>query len=123
MNTDFEFARDLLLAVERESTDQVTPLSKDQLGFSKIPDGIFYRNVIHFERAELLVTLHQKSELGRQCLPVRLTESGIHLLSEIRDDKVWQRILTINNGEVATFSLSVLIALAERVTQLKFKQN
>jgi hypothetical protein len=123
MDTDYIFVRNLLLAVESHATDPATPLTKDQLGFSKIPDGLFYRQVIHFDRAKLMETVMQKSDLVRICFPTKLTESGRQFLESIRDEEVWARILDINNGEVATFSLSVLMALAERVNQLNFKKE
>jgi hypothetical protein len=121
MNIDFDFIRNFLLAVEHEATDPVTPLTKEQLGFSQLPDGIYYRQMIHFERAELVETIYQTVDKIPQRFPGRLTEAGFKLLAKIRDEKVWQRIISIQTGEMATFSLAVLIALADRVAQLEGK--
>jgi hypothetical protein len=118
MNIDFDFIRNFLLSVEQKTTDPETPLTKDQLGFSQIPDGIYYRQMVHFERAELVETIYKKVDNIPQRFPGRLTEAGYLLLAKIRDNKVWDRIKSIQTGEMATFSLAVLIALAERVTQL-----
>lgn len=123
MNTDFAFVRDFLMAVEREATDPPTPLTQGQLGFSNIPDGIFSRQVILFGRAELLEVIKQKTEIGHQYFAARLTNTGLEFLNEIRDEEIWKRILNIHTEEVQTFSLSVLIALAQRVVELKRKNN
>ncbi|MBA4385361.1 MAG: hypothetical protein C0410_11545 [Anaerolinea sp.] len=122
MNTDFAFVRDFLLAVEREETDPPTPLTKDKLGFSKIPDGIFSRQVILFGRAELLEVINEKTEIGHQYFAARLTKAGLEFLNEIRDEEIWKRVLSIHTEEVQTFSLSVLIALAQRVVELNRKK-
>lgn len=123
MNTDFAFVRDFLLAVEREATDPPTPLTKEKLGFTNIPDGIFSRQVALFGRADLLEVIKQKTELGNQYFVARLSAPGLDFLNEIRDEDTWQRILNINTEEVQTFSLSVLLALAQRVVELKRKNN
>jgi len=122
MDIDFEFVRNFLLAVEREETDPVTPLSKDQLGFSKIPDGLFGRQVTLFGRAGLLETVNQKTDLGSRYFAERLTKEGRDFLDEIRDEKIWERILSIHTEDVQTISLSVLIALAQRVVELNRKK-
>lgn len=123
MNTDFAFVRDFLLAVEREATDPPTPLTKDQLGFSNMPDGIFGRHVTLFGRSGLVETINQKTDLGSRFFAARLTNEGREFLDEIRDEKIWQRILSIHTEEVQTFSLSVLIALAQRVVELNRKKD
>ena len=123
MNTDFAFVREFLLAVEREATDPVTPLSKDQLGFSRIPDGIFSRQVTLFGRSELLETINQKTEEGNRYFPARLTKEGLEFLNQIRDEEIWRQILSIHTEDVQTFSLSVLIALAQRVVELNHKKT
>ncbi|EKD87940.1 MAG: hypothetical protein ACD_35C00132G0002 [uncultured bacterium] len=121
MNTDFDFVREFLLAVEREATDPASPLTKEQLGFSKIPDGIFSRQVTLFGRSELIETIIQKTDIGNQYFAARLTKAGREFLNEIRDEEIWKRILSIHTEDVQTFSLSVLIALAQRVVELKKK--
>ena len=123
MNIDFEFVRNFLLAVEREETDPVTPLTKDQLGFSKIPDGLFGRQVTLFARAGLLETINQKTDLGIRYFATRLTKEGRDFLDEIRDEQIWERILSIHTEDVQTISLSVLIALAQRVVELNRKKE
>jgi hypothetical protein len=123
MDTDFAFVREFLMAVEREETDPITPLTKDQLGFSKIPDGIFSRQVTLFGRSELLETINKKTEMGNQYFPARLTTSGREFLNQIRDEEIWKRILSIHTEDVQTFSLSVLIALAQRVVELNQKKE
>jgi hypothetical protein len=123
MNTDFEFVREFLLAVERQETDPARPLTKDQLGFSKIPDGIFRRQVILFGRAGLLETINQKTDIGNQFFAAKLTMEGRKFLNEIRDEEIWKRILSIHTEEVQTFSLSVLMALTQRVVELKRKND
>lgn len=123
MNIDFAFVREFLLAVEREATDPVTPLTKDQLGFSRIPDGIFSRQVTLFGRSELLETINQKTEEGNRYFPARLTEEGLEFLNQIRDEEIWKQILSIHTEDVQTFSLSVLIALAQRVVELNHKKT
>jgi hypothetical protein len=123
MNPEFEFVREFLLAMEREETDPATPLSKDQLGFLNIPEGIFKRQVILFDRAGLLETIKQKTETGNQYFAARLTKEGRDFLNEIRDEEIWKRILSIHTEEVQTFSLSVLIALAQRVVELNRKNG
>lgn len=123
MNTDFAFVREFLMAVEREATDPVTPLTKDQLGFSKIPDGIFSRQVTLFGRSELIETINKKTEIGNQYFAARLTKAGREFLNEIRDEEIWKRILSIHTEDVQTFSLSVLIALAQRVVELDRKKD
>lgn len=122
MNNDFEFVRSFLLAVERQATDPITPLTQDQLGFGQMPEGIYYRQMVHFERAELIVTVNQMVDNLPKRFAGRLTEVGRELLAKIRDDQVWQQILGIQSGEMATFSLAVLMALAERVTQMNDKK-
>ncbi len=123
MNTDFTFVRDFLLAIEREETDPISPLTKDQLGFSKIPDGIFGRQVTLFGRSELIETINQKTEMGNHYFPAKLTNAGREFLNEIRDEEIWKQIISINSEEVQTFSLSVLIALAQRVVELNHKKE
>lgn len=123
MKSDFEFVREFLLAVEREETNPVTPLTKDQLGFSNIPDGIFGRHVTLFGRSGLIEMINQKTELGSRFFAARLTPAGRDFLDEIRNEEIWTRILDINTGEVQTFSLSVLLALAERVVELHRKNK
>ena len=123
MNIDFAFVREFLLAVEREATDPVTPLTKDQLGFSRIPDGIFSRQVTLFGRSELLETINQKTEEGSRYFPARLTKEGLEFLNQIRDEEIWKQILSIHTEDVQTFSLSVLIALAQRVVELNHKKT
>lgn len=123
MNTDFEFVRNFLLAVEREETDPMTALTKEQLGFSTFPDGLFGRQVTLFARSALIDTINIKSELGNHYFAARLTQSGREFLNEIRDEEVWNRILSIHTEEVATISLSVLIALAQRVVELNRKKE
>lgn len=123
MNTDFDFVRDFLIAVERSETDPITPLNKDQLGFSKIPDGLFGRQVTLFGRSGLLEMINQKTESGSRFFPTRLTNEGREFLNEIRDEEIWQRILNIHTEDVQTLSLSVLIALAQRVVELKKKNQ
>jgi len=123
MNTDFTFVREFLLAVEREETTPPTLLTKDQLGFSKIPDGIFGRHVTLFGRSDLLETINQKTENGSHYYPARLTKAGREFLNDIRDEEIWDRILSIKIDEVQTISLSVLIALAQRVVELKKKKD
>ena len=122
MNIDFAFVREFLLAVEREATDPVTPLTKGQLGFSRIPDGIFSRQVTLFGRSELLETINQKTEEGNRYFPARLTKEGREFLNQIRDEEIWKQILSIHTEDVQTFSLSVLIALAQRVVELNHKK-
>jgi hypothetical protein len=122
MSNDFDFVRDFLLAVEREETDPATPLTKEQLGFPNIPDGIFARHVTLFGRSGLIEMINQKNEIGSRFFAARLTEEGRDFLNGIRDEEVWTRILDINVEEVQTFSLSVLIALAQRVVELKRKK-
>jgi hypothetical protein len=123
MKIDFDFVRNFLLAVEREATNPISKLTKEQLGFSNFPDGLFGRQVTLFARSGLIDTLFQKSELGNRYYATRLTKSGMEFLDEIRDEEVWQRILSIHTEEVETISLSVLIALAKRVVELKEKKE
>ncbi|PKO00651.1 MAG: hypothetical protein CVU43_13990 [Chloroflexi bacterium HGW-Chloroflexi-5] len=123
MNTDFNFVREFLFAVEREETDPITPLTKDQLGFSDIPDGMFSRQVTLFGRAGLLELINQKTELGSRFFAARLTNEGREFLNEIRDEEIWKRILSIHTEDVQTFSLSVLLALAQRVVELNRKKE
>jgi hypothetical protein len=123
MNTDFNFVREFLFAVEREETDPITPLTKDQLGFSDIPDGMFSRQVTLFGRAGLLELINQKTELGSRFFAARLTNEGREFLNEIRNEEIWKRILSIHTEDVQTFSLSVLLALAQRVVELNRKKE
>lgn len=123
MNNDFEFVRSFLLAVEHQATDPITPLTQEQLGFSQMPEGIYYRQMIHFERAGLIETVNQVVDNLPRRFPGRLTDAGQQLLTKIRDEQVWQQIMSIQSGELATFSLAVLMALAERVTQLNAKKS
>lgn len=123
MNTDFNFVREFLFSVEREETDPITPLTKDQLGFSDIPDGMFSRQVTLFGRAGLLELINQKTELGSRFFAARLTNEGREFLHEIRNEEIWKRILSIHTEDVQTFSLSVLLALAQRVVELNRKRE
>lgn len=123
MNTEFDFVRDFLIAVEHKETDPATPLTKEILGFTKTPDGIFKRQVILFARSGLIETIKQKTELGEQYFASCLTVQGRDFLNEIRDEEVWKRILSIHTEEVATLSLTVLIALANRVVELNRKKG
>jgi hypothetical protein len=123
MNSDYEFVRRFLLAVERKATDPVTALTREQLGFTDIPEGMYYRQIIHLERADLVETVYQRVDVVQRHLPGRLTEAGRQFLEKIRDDQVWQRMMSIQTGEMATFSLAVLIALADRITQINDKQS
>ncbi|MDO9120395.1 MAG: DUF2513 domain-containing protein [Anaerolineaceae bacterium] len=123
MNTDFNFVREFLFSVEREETDPITPLTKDQLGFSDIPDGMFSRQVTLFGRAGLLELINQKTELGSRFFAARLTNEGREFLNEIRNEEIWKRILSIHTEDVQTFSLSVLLALAQRVVELNRKKE
>jgi hypothetical protein len=123
MKIDFDFVRNFLLAVEREATNPISALTKEQLGFSNFPDGIFGRQVTLLARSGLLDTIIQKSEQGSRYFAANLTKAGMEFLDEIRDEQVWQRILSIHTEEVETISLSVLIALAQRVVELKEKKE
>ena len=121
MNADFDFVRNFLFAVEQKATDPVTPLSRETLGFTRMPVGMYVRQVALFDRAGLLESIRQDTSEGSYLTPTRLTEAGVQFLDKIRDEKVWQRILEINNAEAATFSMSVLMALAERINELEKK--
>lgn len=123
MNADFNFARNFLLAVESQATDPATPLSREALGFTSVPVGLYVRQVALFDRAGLLESIRQDTSEGSYLTPTRLTEEGVQFLDKIRDEKVWKRVLEVNNAEVATFSVSVLIALAERINELEHKDE
>jgi hypothetical protein len=123
MNMDFDFVRNFLVAVEREESSSGLPLKKEQLGLADMPDPLYFRQVILFDRAGLLETKIEGADFSRRYEPVRLTEAGHEFLNNIRDKKIWDRILSINSEEVETLSLSVLIALADRVIQMKPKED
>lgn len=122
MNMELEFVRNLLLAVESSASNLELPLSRQLLGFPDIQDQHFSRWVTLLENAGLLSAFHQEAEFHYLCFPIRLTQTGLDFLNDIRDQKNWNKILTIHSGEASTLSLSVLIAMAERVKQLKSEE-
>lgn len=123
MNANFDFARNFLLAVERQATDPATPLSREALGFMNVPVGLYVRQVALFDRSGLLESVRQENDEGGYLTPTCLTKEGVEFLDKIRDEKVWKRVLEVNNAEVATFSMSVLMALAERINELEHKDE
>ncbi len=120
MRIDNECVRDILFAVEKESTTTspcYIPLKNDTNGLKNYDKEKLSYHLRYLKMKQMIYNPDEMAPYGYD-----LTPSGHEFLSNVRDDKNWNKIKSISSN-IGFASLKIISAIAEGVATAAINQQ